>query len=154
MFGDSAEQHASAAMVCGQPIDGAAVGRPGQQLECKNQLFELIHPGGKGPKGEVAITTVCPTCRARDPLPVFLTTMSGEPWLTAGQIPQMAAQVAQGWPSGLLICACGHYRFALFDDGNEIFTACEKCKNRKQLGLGAGVAGQGQRQLGSWGEQR
>lgn len=140
------------AMVCGQPMDGASVGKPGEQVECRNQAFDLHHPGHKGPKGEVAIVTICPCCNTNDPISVYMTSMEGAPWVVAANVPDL---MAKRFPPGLLVCECGQWRFFLIDSGNEIATRCAACSKKKQLGFDAGNAvGEEKRQLGSWGEDQ
>lgn len=98
---------------CGQPLDGRAVGRPGEQVACRATDFDLWIRGAQVMHG-------CPTCGAHSALALRRT-----------------AQRRQG-PHGQLQCAhCGHGRFRLYDDGNEIETRCAQCGAPEPLGVAA-----------------
>ena len=102
-------------MQCGHPIDGAAVGQHGQQVKCRSTEFEIRFTL---PDGRPGVQSVCPVCRAQDDLRLYRTA----PRATHPGHPDLCA------------CACGHFRFRLYDDGNAIETRCAACGVPEELG--------------------
>jgi hypothetical protein len=85
---------------CGRPIDGTAVGQPGQQVKCRSQQF-FVYPRG------AEVMTHCCGCGGQE---------------DAGLRRTAERQVA---PSGAIACErCGGAAFMLYDDGNEVQTKC------------------------------
>jgi hypothetical protein len=98
---------------CGRPIDGRAVGQPGQQVQCRGQEFHVFPRGND-------VWTQCVGCRAQEDARIRRTTNVG---------------VVQG--NGVLGCPhCNGNRFAIYDAGNEVQVKCAQCGGWMDVGVG------------------
>jgi len=99
---------------CGRTIDGAAVGQPGQQTQCRSQNF-LVYPQGAD------VQTQCGGCGGREDARLRRT-----------------AQRHMG-ANGAIACErCGNAWFALYEEGGEVQTKClnDRCGYFLPLGVG------------------
>lgn len=139
MFGGQPLDHqiAQEALVCGLPIDGAAVGQPGQQVECRSQVF-WVRQNTNG------LGTQCTGCKQQDTMPGVMpvsfggdgkfTEASRRQDLTGNVGERLCGEVSRGQP-------CAENRFNLAERGGEIIATCVTCGFPASLGMRAALGG-------------
>jgi hypothetical protein len=137
MYGGSPLDHqvAQEALVCGLPIDGASVGKPGELVQCRCAAF-WIYPGEQG------IQTQCTACKQKDRLRgVLPVTFGGD-----GRVTEASRRQDAKGPAGERQCGemssgqpCSENRFLLAERGGETLATCVHCGFPAALGMRAAL---------------
>jgi len=128
-------QIAQEPLVCGLPIDGATIGRPGEPAQCRGNAFWV----SQGPQG---IHTQCTACKQKDTLRgVMPVQFGGDGKMTEASRRQDATGPAGERQCGELSTGqpCVENRFRLAERGGEILAICVHCGFPASLGMRAAL---------------